>query len=260
VQVKILRVLETGKFLRVGGSRELNVNVRVLAATNKDLQYEAAQGHFRQDLFYRLKAVNIIVPPLRERVEDIPMLINRFAKEFSEKNNRPEVTFDNEAIDIMRRNYWAGNVRELKNFVESMIALSHEGVISANNVGLRLGNQTTNRNLPILVNRPAVELNQELVYRTLLELRHEMNGIKGLLQQLLLRQETGEKRTEEIDYYSNSHFQTAEEVEVYTLNEMEKEQIRRALSDFNGNRRQVAEALGIGERTLYRKIKQYRLK
>jgi len=259
VQVKILRVLETGKFLRVGGSEELNVNVRVIAATNKDLQYETSQGHFRQDLYYRLKAVNITVPPLRERVEDIPILVRYFAKQFGEKNNRPGIYFDNDAIDIIKRHYWAGNVRELKNFIESMIALSHENVINANDVSIRLAGQTANPNLPILVNRPAVELDQELVYRTLLELRHEMNGIKGLLQQLLLRKES-ESHTEEIQYIQNNQFHAAEEVEVYALDEMEKEQIKRALVDFHGNRRKASEALGIGERTLYRKIKQYKLK
>ncbi len=250
VQVKILRVLEMGRFLRVGGSREIEVNVRVIASTNKDLGSEVTYRRFREDLYYRLKAVNITMPPLRERTEDVILLAKHFIREFARKNKRPEPIIENGALDILSRQYWAGNVRELKNFIESLIALGHGGAITTEIVRMRLGSDQGNPNLPVIVSRPTADLDQELIYRTLLELKHEMNSIKGLLQQLLLADQS------EVDY----RFSSAEDVEAYSLDELEKEQIKRALIDFEGNRRKAAKALGIGERTLYRKIGQYNIK
>ncbi|NQT35395.1 sigma-54-dependent Fis family transcriptional regulator [bacterium] len=250
VQVKILRVLETGRFLRVGGSREIEVDVRVIASTNKDLGSEVTYRRFREDLYYRLKAVNITVQPLRERPEDVIILAEHFIQEFVRKNKRPEPIIEIGALDILSRQYWAGNVRELKNFIESLIALSHGRAITTEIVRMHLGNDQGNPNLPVVVSRPTADLDQELIYRTLLELKHEMNSIKGLLQQLLLADQA------EVGY----QFSSAEDVEAYSLDELEKEQIKRALIDFEGNRRKAAKALGIGERTLYRKIRQYNIK
>jgi len=278
VQVKILRVLETGSFIRVGGSNEIKVDVRVIAATNKELGNEVERGRFRQDLYYRLKAVSIRIPPLRERVDDIPILANHFILEFSRRNKRPEPMFDAEALDMLRRHYWTGNIRELKNFVESLVALSSSRRLSTDLVSSQLGSDLHSSNLPVLLSRPSEEADRDLIYRTLLELRHELNVIKGLLQQQLQKDER------EIGY----PFTTAEEVETYaydevdkkevqnntlsnevnvgsaqqhlSLNDLEREQIQQTLSRFKGNRRLTANALGIGERTLYRKIKMYDLK
>lgn len=250
VQVKMLRVIETASFLRVGGTKEINIDVRIIAATNKDLGYEAMQGRFRQDLYYRLKAVNITVPALRDRSEDIPILVNHFIHEFARQNGRPVPAIEPEALNLLQHQYWEGNVRELKNFTESLVALSPEAVISLNTIKIRLGNSVGNPNLPVIVNRPREELDQDLIYRTLLELRYEISSVKGLLQKLIA------EREQEVDY----SFSNAEEVQAYSLDEAEKEQIKRTLNDFNGNRRLAAKALGIGERTLYRKIKQYGMK
>ena len=250
VQVKMLRVLETGSFLRVGGSTEIKVDVRVIAATNKELGLEVSRGRFRQDLYYRLNAVNISLPPLRDRVDDIPLLARHFASDFAQRNKSPEPVIDMEVIRILQSRYWAGNIRELKNVMESLVALGQGETISIENVKSRLGDFPNNPNLPVIVGRQMDELNQELVYRTLLELKHDMNSIKGLLKKVL------EDQYREVD----QRFSGAEEVEAYSLDELEKEQIKRALNQYNGNRRQAAEALRIGERTLYRKIKQYNLK
>jgi len=248
-QVKLLRVLETGQFLRVGGSDVVNVNVRVVAATNKDLAAEVNRGKFRQDLFYRLKAVTVPVPPLRERSEDIRLLIEHFTKEFAYKSRRQVPMFDPAAIEVMSQNYWEGNVRELKNFVESMVALSTGSYISLDDIRSRISYETESQNLPILAPRLSDELDREVIYHTLLELRREIMSLKKMVQQL------HQDRSREVDYvYSN-----AEEVETYSLDEIEKEQIRKTLASYNGNRRKAADALGIGERTLYRKIKQYNL-
>ncbi|MFN3821022.1 MAG: sigma-54 interaction domain-containing protein, partial [bacterium] len=130
VQVKLLRVLDMGTFMRVGGSGEIKVDVRIIAATNKDLGLEVARGRFRQDLFYRLKAVNIILPPLRDRPEDIPLLVEHFAQEFAQRNRHPLPKFEPEAMELLQKQHWAGNVRELKNFIESLLALSRNEVIT----------------------------------------------------------------------------------------------------------------------------------
>ncbi len=247
VQVKILRVLETGSFVRVGGSDEISVDVRVIAATNKDLEKEVARGQFRQDLYYRLKAVNLALPALRERPDDVPALVLQFATEFALRNNRPIPEFSAEAINLLKRHYWVGNVRELKNFVESLIALSTKKIIEYEDVVMRLSPSGGSVNLPVVLSRPSEDLDKELVYRTLLELRNEMYSIKELLHKLV------DVRTREIGV----HFETADEVESFALDDMEKEQILKALSEYDGNRRLAAQALGIGERTLYRKIGRY---
>lgn len=248
-QVKLLRVLETGRFLRVGGSDVVSVDVRVVAATNKDLAAEVNRGKFREDLFYRLKAISVPMPALRERAEDIPLLIDYFTREFSYKSKRQVPDYDPAAIDILSQNYWAGNVRELKNFVESLVALSTGSYISRDDIRSRMSYETHSQNLPILAPRMTEELDREVIYHTLLELRREVVSLKDMIRDLL------QSRPREVDYI----YPNAEDVETYSLDEVEKEQIRKTLASYNGNRRKAADALGIGERTLYRKIKQYNL-
>ena len=249
VQVKLLRVIETGRFLRVGGTRELQVDVRLIAATNKDLTSEVALGRFRSDLYYRLKAVSIQLPPLRERPEDIPPLARHFAQEFATRSNRPESQFEPEALRLLQRGYWSGNVRELKNLVESLVALSPKPVIRADMVRERLAAETANPNLPVIITRSARELDADLVYHTLLDLRQEIGILRGMLQQLM------GKRGKDID----ATIAGAEVADSITLDEVEREQIRKILAENKGNRRESARALGIGERTLYRKLKEYGL-
>ena len=280
VQVKILRVLETGRFLRVGGSSEIKVDVRVIAATNKDLATEAAKERFRQDLYYRLKAVSIVLPPLRDRIDDIPMLARHFAHQFSMRNNRPETHFESASMELLRHHYWEGNVRELKNFIESIVALHQGQDITEDIIKSRIGEYRPTGNLPALVSRSSEELNNELIYRTLLELRHELDSIKGLLQQVIPVGQAWVRypfsTAEEVDALTLADSErdtsrtsvdilegqkpTIEDAESYSLSELEREQIKRVLGEFNGNRRLAAQALGIGERTLYRKLKQYNLK
>ena len=277
VQVKILRVLETNKFLRVGGTNEVEVDVRIIAATNRDLGYEVEKGTFRRDLYYRLKAVSIELPNLRNGVDDIPLLANNFVKLFSIKNNRPIPEFESLALQLLQQNHWAGNVRELKNFVESLAALSPAQVFTSDFVRSRLGGSfASSNNLPVIMNRPQAEADKDLVYRTLLEMRHELNGIKGLLQELISRDRSLEfpfRRDEEvvtlspqdIDNHKADNGNIFEQNDAeslqsqMSLEELEREQIRRTLFKFNGNRRLTAKTLNIGERTLYRKIKLYKL-
>ncbi|MFC2150512.1 sigma-54 interaction domain-containing protein [Calditrichota bacterium] len=251
VQVKILRVLETGKFNRVGGSHEIGVDVRVIAATNKDLEMEANRGRFRQDLYFRLKAVNINVPPLRDRPEDIPLLVRHFTREFCTRNNRPCSSIEPHAVDLMKRHYWKGNIRELKNFVESMLALSQDDLVTMEDVRDNLDRQRGSLNLPVIVSKPAEDVDRDMIYSTLLELRYDINSIKALLQQFINQQAKPPEYP--------TPFSDAQELEAYTLEDVEREQIKKILDEFNGNRRRAADALGIGERTLYRRLKHFGL-
>lgn len=278
VQVKILRVLETGTFLRVGGSKELSVNVRIIAATNRDLSVEALKGRFRQDLFYRLKAISINLPSLRERPEDIPMLVNYFGREFALRNGREAPHFSSEAIDLISGTPWRGNVRELKNFIESLIALTHEQSIESEHVRLRLGQEKITYNLPVPISDNASDQHSELTYRTLLEIKRDISLLKGMVQKLteFAARNTGSQfsaSVEDVPYLPIEPEQRrarvdkneimsnfSENHQPSSLEEMEKEQIKRILQEYNGNRRATAEALGIGERTLYRKIRQYKIK
>lgn len=281
VQVKLLRVLENGTFLRVGGSSEIKVDVRVIAATNKDLITEVSKGSFRQDLYYRLKAVTINVAPLRERIEDIPILVEHFAQTFAQRNKRRGISFSQSAMRRLMKYYWEGNVRELRNVVESITALHQEPEIDSDLIERYLANTQPVSNLPMVISKPPEELDRDLIYHTLLELRHELDVIKGMLQQdILLKTREIEYPFEsavEIDSYDVSvsdrgmgekrrtglpqvRKSSDDTVEPNSLAELEREQIRKVLAEKGGNRRMAADALGIGERTLYRKIKQYNLK
>ncbi len=279
VQVKILRVLETNTFVRVGGSREVKVDVRIIAATNRELSDEVLKGNFRQDLYYRLNAVTINVPPLRQRPEDIPSLARRFARDFSQRNNRRTPRIEPEAMEILVRNLWRGNVRELKNFIESLIALTPGDAITAEDILHRLGSAREESRLPALAIHPHPAPDSELVYRTLLDIKHELNVLKGLVQMGFVG---GYKRAMEVPYGDTEEIIPYAPVEIerradessnhtseangehprapVSLEDMEKTQIKKLLTEFGGNRRLTAEALGISERTLYRKLKQYGIK
>ena len=240
-QVKILRILETGEFMRVGGSNSINVNVRVIAATNRDIAQDAAEGHFRSDLYYRLKAVNIFMPSLKERKEDVPLLAEYFMEDFCRRNKIPFPKLTADALELIANHQWEGNVRELKNFMESLVTLERGRVFDRHVVSRLLGPENFGEpQLPVFVSHSQEQMERELVYRTLMELRKEIWELKQIVGGFIDRQ-------------------GGMEVQSYSLEDMEKEQIRQALELHHGNRRLTAETLGIGERTLYRKLKQYGL-
>jgi len=182
-QVKLLRVSETGEFIRVGDSKTLYTDVRVIAATNKDLRDLVEKNKFRQDLYFRLKTVQVDLPPLRQRVEDISLLVERFALEFTRGNDIPYRGFVPEAIRVMKNYNWPGNVRELKNFVESMLVLQKGERITVEMVEEKLGSfqQIRNDNLPVLVNQSSEQAERELILRQLLLLRQDVNLIKDAI-------------------------------------------------------------------------------
>jgi DNA-binding NtrC family response regulator len=249
-QVKFLRILENGEFLRVGSSAARTVDVRVIAATNKDLEQEVRNGNFRQDLFYRLRSVNVRIPALRERKEDIPLLFERFIEEFSAKNGIRFGGMSPEATELLQQYYWHGNVRELRNVVESMLVLERGKRLEADDIRKYLRLPSDERQLPMVVSKQNDFDERQLLYRALLELKNDMLDVKNLLKGVL-NTNTAQGMM--------SGSQGSAVQENLSLSEMERRMIETALKKYHNNRRLAADELQISERTLYRKIKEYGL-
>ncbi|HDP67131.1 MAG TPA: sigma-54-dependent Fis family transcriptional regulator [Candidatus Marinimicrobia bacterium] len=280
-QVKLLRVLELGEFIPVGGSQSKRVDVRIIAATNKDLAEEIEKGNFRKDLYYRLKTITIVAPPLRHHSEDIPLLIERFALDFANRNNIPFKGFSPNALHIMENYRWPGNVRELKNFVESMIVLEKGAVINSTMVARRLGveKRSISTNLPVRVPKSIDQAERELILQQILLMRRDITDIKNALtgdyQPLALEsaprttdiqryippvQEEEDSVEDESEYAEEDQsFVNPNVLGKVSLEEVERELIEKTLQKFHNRKRQTANALKISERTLYRKIKEYGL-
>jgi DNA-binding NtrC family response regulator len=261
-QVKILRVIETGEFMRVGSSQLRKVDVRVITATNKNLEDEVKRGNFREDLYYRLRSVNIYIPPLRERREDIPILFEKFVAEFCQKNKVAFAGITNDAMQVLISYHWPGNVRELKNFVESILILENGKIIDANMVRKYLKYDLSGfdftRNLPIRYGKTSEQADRELIYRALIDIKGDLIEIKNLLDNLatfISKQITSPLALPE----AKVDLKTGTVIENFSLIDMEKRMIQAALERFNWNKRLAARALKISERTLYRKIKEYGL-
>ncbi len=250
-QVKLLRVLENGEFARVGSSITRKTDVRVIAATNKDLQYEVQHKRFRPDLYFRLRSVNITIPPLRERREDIPLLVEYFVKEFSTKNNITFEGFTDDATELLMEYHWPGNVRELKNAIESMLVLENGRRMNADDVRKYLKEYQPpvfERNLPVHVNKTVEQAERELIYRALVDLKGSILELRDLLMQ---QSKAVPAHTE------HPQLPNANGNGILTLDEMERRMIVGALERHKGNRRLAARDLNISERTLYRKIKEF---
>lgn len=278
IQVKMLRVIEQGEFIRVGDNETMKVDVRVVAATNRDLGEDTRKKVFRHDLYYRLKTVTIHMPPLRNHLMDIPVLIERFGLEFATRNDLPFHGFTPEAIRFLKGYHWPGNVRELKNAVESVLAL-HAGErvtpeLLASQIEIEVFQ--TNPSLPVVVDIPPDQSDRELILRQLLFIRQDLSDLKQLnTGQELARQAVdpylpgpiplvGEGAgkpvvAEDISHLEERPLIDPEVIGEITMEELEREYIQQTLLKFNHNRRRTAEALGIAERTLYRKIQTYGL-
>ena len=251
-QVKLLRVLENGEFMRVGASIPRQTSVRVIAATNKNLEQEVQQKRFRPDLYYRLRSVNLWVPPLRHRREDIALLIEHFVDEFSQKNRIESEGFDGDAIEELLRYSWPGNVRELRNVIESMIILENGKRLTGDDVRRYLPTQqaqVSDRHLPVVTSKSVEQAERELIYRALLDLKKDLNELKEHIRTVGLQTESTEVET------MNPGSSNGD----YSLDAMEREMMIKALERHRGNRRMAARELNISERTLYRKIKEYDL-
>lgn len=247
-QVKFLRVLETKEFMRIGAERTTRVDVRLIAATNKNLQDMVDEKRFREDLYFRLKAVALEIPPLRKRKEDIEELAEHFARQHCESNNRPMIEFSTDAINLMFDYPWPGNVRELKNTVETAIALSRTDLLTSDSFRSLLRQETgnTSKNLPVRLNKTSDEVERDFIYRALFELKKDILELKDMIADL--RVNPGFR----VD--SHGAVATADEPDDLNLDKIEKEMIVRALEKAGGNKRMAALYLNMSERTLYRKL------
>ena len=298
-QVRLLRVLETGEFMRVGSSKVYKTNVRVVAATNVNLPQAIKDGKFREDLFYRLNTVPIIVPPLQERGEDVLMLFRKFAIDFADKYKMPSVKLQSDAKELMMRYNWPGNIRQLKNIAEQISIIEKEREISADRLIGYLPQDTiiAETNLPALyktVDEKTFSSEREILYQILFDMRKDMNDLKKLVHDVVEKGGSSLTTEEQKSYlqnlyhesemsftpavpttitpsikesepkeiiHHNSEIEDTEEIieESLSIVDKEIELINKALKKHQGKRKQAAKDLGISERTLYRKIKEYNI-
>ena len=278
-QVKLLRVLETGEFMRVGDSKIKRTDVRVIAATNKNLHDLVKKDQFRQDLYYRLKTVNIHIPALRERIEDINPFVERFALEFTRSNEIRYRGFMPDAIRVMKKYDWPGNVRELKNFVEKIMVLEKGERIDADMVNRELTDVINepfieNDRLPIAINKTSEQAEIDIILRQLFSLKQDTELIRAILSPdnensfLNVKPILPSEDLRIIPPVADTNMEVTEDgqplirddaIGEILMKDLEKEAIIRTLRFFNNNRRKTARSLGVSERTLYRKIEDYKL-
>lgn len=302
-QVRLLRVLENGEFLKVGSSNVQKTDVRIVAATNISMFEAIKKEKFREDLYYRLSTVEINIPPLRERKEDIHLLFRKFASDFGQKYKMPTIRLENDAIQLLLKYRWPGNIRQLRNIAEQISVLEEGRSISLPTLNSYLPN-TANTNLPAVIDQGKKDgdfsSEREILYKVLFDMKGDLNDLKKLTMELLKNNDT-EKVQEENEglirkIYGGDREETAveedsslevlrlpqpveeqptvrqqpqddryhfaeeiEEEETLSLQEKEIELIKKSLDRNRGKRKAAASELGISERTLYRKIKQYDL-
>lgn len=270
-QARLLRVLETGEFIKVGSSKVQKTNVRIVAATNVNLVQAVSDGKFREDLYYRLNTVPIQIPPLRDRSEDIILLFRKFASDCAEKYRMPAVRLDDDARQLLTSYRWPGNIRELKNVTERISVIEEKREITADILRQYLPNVNVAK-YPVLVKQENEQRSfnneREILYQILFDMRKDVNDLKKLVHDII-----GGTVPVSVDkdesFASTIHpvttiqppVQEAETVEEksMSLEDVEKDMIRRALERHNGKRKNAAADLKISERTLYRKIKEYNL-
>ncbi|MFK7781134.1 sigma 54-interacting transcriptional regulator [Psychroserpens sp.] len=301
-QVRLLRVLENGEFIKVGSSKVQKTDVRIVAATNVNMFEAIKKEKFREDLYYRLSTIEINIPPLRERQEDIHLLFRKFASDFALKYKMPTIKLNDDAVDMLLKFRWNGNIRQLRNVAEQISVLEQHRVINASTLSGYLPN--TSSNLPAVINASKSENDfsneREILYKVLFDMKSDLNDLKKLTMELMKSGNANEVQkdnehliqkiyggnekesiknefqnlevlpienknetfVETIEDISQDKYHFAEEIheeETLSLHDKELELIKKSLERHNGKRKLAAAELGISERTLYRKIKQYDL-
>ncbi len=293
-QVRLLRVLESGEFIKVGSSKVEKTNVRIVAATNVNMEEAIRKGKFREDLFYRLSTIIIDIPPLRSRKEDIPLLFRKFASDFAQKYNMPTLRLDESAQTLLCQQEWKGNIRQLRNIAEQMSILEKERNLKIETLNLYLPNKVSK--LPATLDdvkedSTSFSSEREILYKVLFDMKSDLNDLKKLTLELMKDDNSNdikeknqgliEKIYGENDQIEDSnnldlqsdvnidiqnknennfeYAETIEEEETLSLHDKEVEMIKQALIRTGGRRKNAATELGISERTLYRKIKQHNL-
>ena len=294
-QARLLRVLETGEYIRVGGQEIRKTNVRIVAATNVNMQKAVSEGRFREDLYYRLNTIPVKMPPLRERGNDILLLFKLFTMQMAEKYNIPRITLTEDAKKIMLKYKWPGNVRQLKNITEQMSVLSTEREIDANTSHQFIPEDPESTQLAMIPNQGGAhsyENERELLYKILYELRGNVSEMRREMNDMRKKIDEAGKLENATPYQQATPYPTTmhtlapaeqhvtpygmhdmrqqnrvEDVEVeeikdsdsLNLNDLGRQMVERALEKNGGNRKKAAAELGISDRTLYRRIKQYGL-
>ncbi len=300
-QVRLLRVLENGEFMKVGSSQVQKTNVRIVAATNVNMFDAIEKGKFREDLFYRLSTVDIMLPPLRERKDDIHLLFRKFAADFAHKYKMPPIKLEDDAINLLLKYRWSGNIRQLRNIAEQISVLETNRNITATTLNSYLPQEGSN--LPSVIKDKKSDSDfsteRDILYKVLFDMKSDLNDLKkltlelmkngvskvqdinpNLIQKIYGKQEDTETAFEEEpratifpnqnqsvqeefeDEEDDSNYlfaETVEEEEVLKLEQKEIELIKKSLERHKGKRKAAADELGISERTLYRKIKQFDL-
>ncbi len=291
-QVRLLRVLETGEYMKVGSSKVEKTDVRIVAATNVNMMEAIHKGKFREDLYYRLSTVEIYIPPLRERPDDIHLLFRKFASDFAQKYKMPTIKLEDDALPVLVNYSWNGNIRQLKNITEQISVIEQNRSISKEVLKSYLPDYQSN--LPAIIKKPSLDSDfsneREILYKVLFDMRNDINDLKKLTQSLM-KEDGKQKATESNQYlinkiYGKDYEDVEDDLEIirpqvteaYTkspninsyddietidesvsLQEKEYEMIKKSLDRNKGKRKLAAKELGISERTLYRKIKQYDL-
>jgi transcriptional regulator with PAS, ATPase and Fis domain len=288
-QVRLLRVLENGEYIKVGASEVQKTNVRIVAATNLDMEKAIQKGKFREDLYYRLSTVEIKIPPLRNRREDIHLLFRKFASDFAKKYNMPTIRLNENAQHLLNMYRWNGNIRQLRNVAEQLSVLEEKREVSSQLLQSYL--PEFNSTLPALINKDKsvddFSNEREILYKILFDMKKDLNDLKKItnhlnsdeyksdlkekdfnsldsLHEKLIREKETEiieiKEKESIFNSKEDKYHFAEEIkeeETLSIHDKELELIKKALERNNGKRKAAAIELGISERTLYRKIKQH---
>ena len=262
-QVRLLRVLESGEFMKVGSSEIIKVDVRVVAATNVNIEKAIQNGKFREDLYYRLNTINIKMPRLKERKEDIHLLFRKFASDFADKYRIPAIRLDEEAIDLLESYSWPGNIRQLKNICEQISAVEQNRSVNKETLSRYIPKENAT---PVLFGKGNNENDiseREILYKVLFEMKKDLNDLKRVTKELMsgnIVTPEDSKLTENfIIQPKEEALQSPVEKEILTLQEQEKILIEESLIRHQGRRKDAADELGISERTLYRKIKEYLL-
>ena len=294
-QVRLLRVLENGEFIKVGSSKVQKTNVRIVAATNVNMQKAIEKNKFREDLYYRLSTVEINLPPLRERIDDIHLLFRKFCSDFAQKYSMPTIRLSEEAISILLNHQWKGNIRQLKNIAEQLSVLEEDRTINKDVLKDYL--PKLNDNLPAIIGDEKRESDfnteREILYKVLFDMKGDLNDLKKLTLELMQTNNLSEfkKNNEKLidKVYNKENFEQKENIEIVevenkktdrsdaefdndfdyiqevkaieslSIQDKELELIKKSLEKHKGKRKVAAKELGISERTLYRKIKQFNL-
>ena len=267
-QARLLRVLENGEYIKVGSSKAQKTNVRILAATNENMFELVKKGKFREDLYYRLNTISISLPPLRERGDDILLLFKKFATDFAENYKADPIELNSEAIEILNNYHWPGNIRQLKNFVAQLSIIEKNREIDGDSLKYHLPKNTSN--VPTIYKDKSKEdlSEREILYKVLFDMKNDLTELKKITYNLIIDSPKNNLSNSELEIFKEldqkqenqiTVDKTIEIHESLSLIEQERKLIVKALNKHKDRRKDAAKELGISERTLYRKLKEFEI-